>query len=94
MNRKARRAAAKGARAGRLRTDAEIEIWTSSPAYKERARKWLADFQEAGAALSHEEAARSFAKATGIDVALAGGILRRVADPQGYANFIARRRAN
>ena len=71
----------------RLPDAAQIEAWTSSPAYAERAAAWLENFERAGAALPLDEAARSFAAAAAIDYALARGILRRLADPDGYANF-------
>ena len=72
----------------------QIEALTSTRRYKERARRWLDDFIAAGVAVPLDEAAQNFAAATDIDVALARGILRRIGDPEGYARFIERRRAN
>jgi hypothetical protein len=85
MNRKARRAQRT------LPPDAKaIEKLTSTSAYQQAAAEWLADFKASGVALPLDEAARSFAAATAIDVPLAAGILRRFADPEGYARFIER----
>jgi hypothetical protein len=95
MNRKARRAQRKQRRKlppERPAPDAKaIEQWTSTPEYQRRAKEWLEHFKAKGVAVPLAEAAASFAAAVAIDVPLARGILRRVADPEGYANFIARR---
>ena len=83
----------KASRTHTLPPDAEqIEQWTATPEYKQRASQWLENFELNGVDMPLDEAARSFAAACLIDVPLARGILKRVADPEGYAGFLEQRR--
>ena len=67
--------------------DQEIQEWTSSEEYRLRARQWLENFKAGAEPVPFDEAARDFAAAVDIDVPLARGILKRLADPEGYVDF-------